>query len=84
MMLAIDPNRAKILKKFIKEEWLNKLLQFAKFDSLSQKTSKMVNNKTRTARLEVCLNAFFFKKRPKSKHTKEEQAKKISGIKKIL
>ena len=44
----------------------------------------MVNNKTKTARLEVCLNAFFFKKRPKSKQTKEEHAKKISGIKKIL
>ena len=44
----------------------------------------MVNNKTKTARLEVCLNAFFFKKRPKSKQAKEEHAKKISGIKKIL
>ena len=44
----------------------------------------MVKNKTKTARLEVCLKAFFFKKRPKSKHTKEEHAKKISGIKKIL
>ena len=44
----------------------------------------MVNNKMKTARFEVCLKAFFFKKRPKSKHTKEEHAKKISGIKKIL
>ena len=44
----------------------------------------MVNNKTKTARLEVCLNVFFFKKRPKSKHAKEEHAKNISGIKKIL
>ena len=44
----------------------------------------MVNNKTKTARLEVCVKAFFFKKRPKSKHTKEEHAKKISGIKKIM
>jgi hypothetical protein len=44
----------------------------------------MVNNKTKTARLEVCLKAFFFKKSPKSKQTNEEHAKKISGIKKIL
>ena len=44
----------------------------------------MVVNKTKTAKFEVCLNAFFFKKRPKSKHIKEEHAKKISGIKKIL
>ena len=31
--------------------------------------------------MEVCLKGFFFKKRPKSKHTKDEHAKKISGIK---
>ena len=44
----------------------------------------MVHNKTKTAKLEVCLKAFFFKNRPKSEHMKEEHAKKISGIKKIL